>query len=52
VKGTINYQLTYGTINNNKLVGYADADYAADIDDRKSVSGYVFILNGGAISWS
>ncbi|CAN0905202.1 Retrovirus-related Pol polyprotein from transposon TNT 1-94, partial [Linum grandiflorum] len=26
--------------------------YAGDIDDRKSTSGYVFFLAGGAISWA
>ena len=28
------------------------SDYARDIDDRKSTSGYVFFLNGAAICWS
>lgn len=31
--------------------GYADADFATD-QSRKSVSGYVFLLAGGPISWS
>lgn len=35
-----------------KLSGFCDADYAGDIDTRKSTTGYVFVLNGGAISWS
>jgi hypothetical protein len=30
-------------------VGYSDSDYAGA--DRKSTSGYVFTLAGGAISW-
>lgn len=29
-----------------------DSDYAGDADDRKSTSGYVFLLGGGAISWA
>jgi transposase InsO family protein len=33
------------------LVGYTDADWAGDLDDRKSTCGYVFILGGAAISW-
>ena len=36
----------------NVLVGYSDADYAGDPDGRRSTSGYVFILNGGAVTWS
>ena len=31
--------------------GYADASLGSDLDDSKSHTGYVFMLNGGAISW-
>jgi hypothetical protein len=52
IKGTTDVSLTYGTeCNNNILTGYADADFAGDLNDRKSTSGYVFKLNGGAVSW-
>lgn len=33
-------------------MAYTDIDYAGDIDDRKSTSGYVFLLSGGAVSWA
>jgi hypothetical protein len=33
------------------LKGYTDASFASDKDDSKSISGYVFTLNGGSISW-
>lgn len=36
----------------NLLEGYADANWAADRESRKSNSGYVFLLNGCAVSWS
>ena len=35
----------------NKMAGYSDADWAGDVGDRKSTSGYVFLLGGAAISW-
>ncbi|XP_070049076.1 secreted RxLR effector protein 161-like [Nicotiana tomentosiformis] len=34
-----------------KLEGYTDASFSSDRDDSKSISGYVFTLNGGAVSW-
>ncbi|XP_075157670.1 uncharacterized protein LOC142230938 [Haematobia irritans] len=36
----------------NDLQGYAYASWAEDAKDRKSNSGYIFQINGGAISWS
>ena len=34
------------------MFGFTDSDYAGDLDDRKSTSGYVFMLGSGAVSWS
>ncbi|KAH9752533.1 Integrase catalytic domain-containing protein [Citrus sinensis] len=31
--------------------GYLDSDFARDFDKRKSTTGYVFTLAGGAVSW-
>ena len=33
------------------MKGYTDYDFQSNIDDRKSISGYVFTCNGGVISW-
>ena len=30
---------------------YVDADYAGDVDDRRSTTGYVFTRVGGPICW-
>ena len=35
----------------NKIYGFVDADYAGDINTRRSRSGYVIMMNSGAISW-
>ena len=35
-----------------ELTVYSDADYAGDVDDRRSTSGYVIKLGKSTISWS
>jgi hypothetical protein len=34
-----------------KLQGYVDADFAGDIDHRRSTTGYIFTLGATAVSW-
>jgi hypothetical protein len=34
------------------LLGYTDSDWALNIDDQRSISGYVFMLGSGTIPWS
>jgi len=46
--GTRQYALQYGR--SNGCGGYSDADWGAG-EDRKSVGGFIFLLNGGAICW-
>ena len=55
LKATRNNRLTYRRQQAsmaNKLYGYVDADHAACKDTRRSVGGYVLMLNGAAVSWS
>ncbi len=33
------------------MIGYSDADWVGDLDDRHCVTGNVFLMAGGAISW-
>ncbi|KZV22485.1 hypothetical protein F511_19705 [Dorcoceras hygrometricum] len=50
IKGTSNAALCFGG-SYLTLRGYVDSDYAGDPDKRKSTTGYVFTLAGGAVSW-
>ncbi|XRB23943.1 RNA-dependent DNA polymerase [Pseudoscourfieldia marina] len=45
---------TYNTNSNVplKLVGYCDASWGDNHENRRSTSGYIFFLNGGPISWA
>ena len=50
LQGTKDYMLMYKQTNNFEVIGYSDSDYVGCIDSRKSTSGYVFMLAGGAVS--
>ena len=50
--GTVHEGISYsGSRSDLLLRGYCDADYAGDHDDRKSRTGYLFLLAQGAIAW-
>ena len=50
LKGTRDLWLTYGS-KVRELEGFADAN-GSMAEDRKVISGYTFLINGGAVSWS
>ncbi|CAM8906649.1 unnamed protein product [Rhodiola kirilowii] len=52
LKGTLDFGLMYQREAKMNVVAYTDSDYARDMDDRKSISGYVFLFNGSAVCWS
>jgi hypothetical protein len=51
LKRTKDMFLIYGGDEELVVKGYVDASFDTDPDDSKSQTGYVFILNGGAVSW-
>lgn len=51
LKGTIKFGILYKKDQEVNFSGYSDSDWAARIEDRKSISGYVFSLGNGAVSW-
>ena len=43
--------LVYGDEKELGVKGYTDASFQTDQDDSRSQSGYVFMVNGGVVSW-
>ena len=51
LQATTTHGIQFGHCKIDGLIGYSDADWAGDIESRRSTSGYVFVMNGGCISW-
>lgn len=52
IGGTKHYGITYkGQDHNPIITGYSDSDFAGCVSSRKSTSGFIFMLAGGAVSW-
>jgi hypothetical protein len=51
LRGTISFGLHYPKAGAASLVGFSDSDWGGDQDDRRSTSGYVFMLGDCCISW-
>jgi hypothetical protein len=49
---TVNKCLTYQGDPDTDLHAFIDADWASDINDQHSITGYAFLISGGAVSWS
>lgn len=52
LKGTANAKLVFSKSGDSNLIGYCDADWAGDVDKRRSTTGYVYLYHGAAISWN
>ncbi len=52
IRNTLDYGLTYSRDADLNPLGYVDADYGGCRDTRRSTSGYVFTMAGGAVTWS
>ena len=53
LRQTTNFSLCYSYVptGNHVLLAYTDADYAGDLNDRKSRSGSILFLNDGPVLW-
>jgi hypothetical protein len=54
LRGSTGLSLTFTGSNDlsPQLVAYSDSDWASNQDDRRSVTGYAFVLCGGPVSWT
>lgn len=52
LKGTINHGLKFKCGQKRELLAYSDADYAGDLETRRSTTGCVLKLASGTISWN
>ena len=51
LQGNKDLMLTYRCTDTLEVVGFSDSDYVVCMDDKKSTSGYIFMMTEGAVSW-
>jgi hypothetical protein len=52
IQGTKDFDLLYKRNKKFTLVGYSDADFAGDIDDKTSTSGHLMNMGSTTLSWN
>lgn len=52
LRGTTELRLRYTSDNAEEMHAFTDADWASEVDDRRSCSGYVLKMANAAISWA
>ncbi|XP_031268696.1 chaperonin CPN60-like 2, mitochondrial [Pistacia vera] len=52
MKGTLNHGLLFTKKEHFLLEAYADANWATDVNDRRSTSGYAMFIGGNLVQWS
>jgi transposase InsO family protein len=50
--GSAHLGLCFDGQQKNNLIGFSDSDFAGNMDNRRSTSGFVFLYNGAPVSWS
>ena len=49
--GSKSYVLMYNGYSNEGIEAYTDSDWGADLDNRQSITGYLYKIAQGAVSW-
>ena len=52
LKTTQEFSIKFCGASKGELIGFADANWAGNVDTRCSTTGYIFFLNSGVISWN
>ena len=47
----MNYGIHYKKEKYGELLAFTNNDYVKDLEDRKSASSYVFLMNSSVVSW-
>ena len=51
LKGDLGQGIWMGRNGNTEIVGYCDADYVGDTNDRRSTTGYCTFIGGNLVTW-
>ena len=49
--GTKDYTMVFDSKTSEGLIAHSDSDWAVDVNNRRSVTGYFFKLAGSSVSW-
>eukprot|EP00253_Pinus_taeda_P010317 PITA_10317 len=50
--GIVHFGILYTDVSDITLAGFSDSDWAGNLDDRRSITGYAFNIGSGVIAWS
>jgi hypothetical protein len=52
LQGVLQMKLQFHATPSKEVLGYCDVDWGGDLEYRRSTTRFVFMIGGGAISWS